>query len=227
MRRRPAPRPPRANPGPGAGAEPHVAGGAAAAGELAVHPQAGEGAAAADRRDQPAARQQQVRPPPTRPDPTRPARPPRQLCRFTPGGAQSQTAAGGGVKLWRLLQRLLWEPFPPVLDLCFSHLETQVQKLEAQQRGELENMREEKTRLQVPCTGGSSQVRLVLTGSSPVCAQEPDGGHSGPGAAAQVRQQQQLGAAQAAGPADGVRAHPHPHGHHGNRSVLPSVANPR
>lgn len=43
-------------------AEPHVTGGDPAAGELSFHQQAGEGAAAADVRDQPAPGQEQVRP---------------------------------------------------------------------------------------------------------------------------------------------------------------------
>lgn len=61
-----------------------------------------------------------------------------------------------------------------------------------------------------------------MTGLSPVCGQEPDGSHRVAGAAAAIRQQQQHGAAAAAGAADGVRARPHSHGHHGNRSVPPS-----
>eukprot|EP00066_Takifugu_rubripes_P027000 XP_011616266.1 PREDICTED: angiopoietin-4-like [Takifugu rubripes] len=78
-----------------------------------------------------------------------------------------------------------------------SHLERKVQKLESQQRGELESMREERNRLQ-------SVVRNQLAAIEVA------------GAAAQIRQQQQHGAAAATGAADGVRAHPHAHGHHGS-----------
>lgn len=42
-----------------------------------------------------------------------------------------------------------------VFNLCFSHLESKVQRLESQQRGELENMREEKNRLQVRRTNAA------------------------------------------------------------------------
>lgn len=53
--------------------------------------------------------------------------------------------------------------------LPFSHLEKKVQKLESQQRGELESMREEKSRLQVPCTRGAAQLTRVRASAQVSC----------------------------------------------------------
>lgn len=53
--------------------------------------------------------------------------------------------------------------------LPFSHLEKKVQKLESQQRGELESMREEKSRLQVPCTNGTGLPPRVRAGAQVSC----------------------------------------------------------
>lgn len=51
-----------------------------------------------------------------------------------------------------------------VFNLSFSHLESKVQQLESQQRGELESMREEKDRLQVGCPSRSSVLASIRHG---------------------------------------------------------------
>lgn len=51
-----------------------------------------------------------------------------------------------------------------MLNLSFSHLESKVQQLESQQRGELESMREEKDRLQVGCPSSSSVLASIRHG---------------------------------------------------------------
>jgi len=98
---------------PGAGAEPDVAHRDAAAGELPVHHQAGEAAAAADQRAPQAAEQEQVGPGATRgpPQPRGGGWPlPPQQCGCTLEGAWTPPGAGWGP--WGLAQPLGLQ-FPP------------------------------------------------------------------------------------------------------------------